>query len=393
MKKIMYLFALLSAMTLVSCEKSSGGGGGGGGGGTSGGGGSTTVAGSRPDTDKTQLWMAGESGTDSLGYINANGKMVIPAVYSAVYNFSSGVAMVDKDGEMFFIDQNGKTLGTLPANVKPNSYYFYYNRLPFTDTDTKKAGQLDLQYNVAVPAEYYKIGHSGDNGYSWCTVSGGLLGFVDQDGKQVIPEQYLICYTFYDGVTCVAFKQNSDTLWTVIDETGKNLFDPQPKRLYCMGKGLFGYKEGSLWGLMDKNGNVLTEAVYSTLWEFGDDVARVMQNDKYGFVNTRGEEIIPPIYGRSLDFNSGYCWVSKSDDDPWELINKKGETQLTLPSGTRALQIRNGLSLVTKWVDPSIGLLSYSYIDTKGNTIYEWTMTSSSSAPMRKSLELETPNN
>ncbi len=44
------------------------------------------------------------------GYIDINGKIVIPLVYDAAYGFSGGKAMVVKDGKMYIIDKQGNII-------------------------------------------------------------------------------------------------------------------------------------------------------------------------------------------------------------------------------------------------------------------------------------------
>ena len=396
MKRILYVLALLSATVLVSCEKSSGGGGGGGGGGGTSGGGSSsaTVSGSTPDDDPTPRWWVGlPSGEDIYGYMDATGKMVIPAVYSEVHKFSSGVALVVQNGAVQCIDKDGKSIGNYPT-VQSQDTYFYYDRLRVVDANTNLFGMLDKNFNMVVPAKYTDLGHCGDNGYSWCSTDGNLFGFVDKDGKEVIPAQYVFCYTFSGGANCVGVAQsNGDTLYGVIDGAGKYLLEPQAMYLENLNDGFFSYWVNGYCGLMDKNGNRLTEAVYTYLWEFYDGMACFEKDGKLGFVNKQGTELVPAVYYDARDYESGYCWVNKSDDDPWELIDKKGNVVYALPKAHQYPdRSQNGLTQVLlSWTDDSKTALNLEYIDFKGNVIYSWVEPySASSAPMRKMLNKAT---
>lgn len=392
MKRILYVLALLSATILVSCEKSSGGGvggGGGGGGGTSGGG--TTVAGSRPETDQTPRWWAGVSNSDLYGYIDASGKMVIEPQYISVYLFSSGVACVaKKDGVKFYIDKDGNSLGTLPSNFSFESDHFYYNRVIFENTSNNRYGKLDLSLNVAVPEKYTNIGISGDNGYSWCTTDGNLYGYVDQEGKEVIPMQYVFCSTFFSGVTSVGVEQNGDTMYAIIDEKGDYIVAPQAVVLDYLTDGVFAYNVNGYYGLWDKKGNKLTEASYEYFWDYRDGLACFQKNNKYGFVNTKGEEIIPAMYYNCTDFSGGYCWVQEEAGEPWMLIDTKGKVVHALSASEYFYQFRNGVSLIYEWLDASANLIEYRYIDAKGKVIYKWTTVYTSSSAPKRMLQHET---
>jgi len=48
--------------------------------------------------------------SDKWGYIDINGKEVIPCIYESAENFSNGKASVTKDGVSFCIDKTGKTV-------------------------------------------------------------------------------------------------------------------------------------------------------------------------------------------------------------------------------------------------------------------------------------------
>ena len=73
-----------------------------------------------PTGDTTKLWIAGEDDSNLLGYINGSGKMVIPANYQTAYNFSCGWALVKEDGEVMYIDANGKPAKNLPEADWPS---------------------------------------------------------------------------------------------------------------------------------------------------------------------------------------------------------------------------------------------------------------------------------
>lgn len=378
---------------LISCEKSSGGGGGASDGGNSGGGGnSTIVSGSRPETDQTPRWCAGVTDAELYGYIDANGNMAISAEYVNTRNFSSEIAMVANDDRYLFVDKDGKEIsGNWPENIAYDNDC-RYDRLRYQDCDINKLGLVDKQFNVVIPAKYNFMGFCGDNGYCWFTTNDTLYGFVNRDGKEVIPAQFVECYTFYDGATCVGVAQNNgDTLYGIIDATGKYLMEPQPMYLVSLCDGMFAYLENEYWGICDKRGNKLTEAIYQGIWDYVDGIAICQRDDKYGYVDKKGVEIIAPQYIYANNFSAGYTWVSKSNESWLEMINTKGETVYSLPTEYGLFSsVRNGLSLVIKWSDYSNKLMEFDYIDIQGNIVYSWVgkYEESSSAPIRKGLNL-----
>ena len=388
MKRILYVLALLSATILVSCEKSSGGGGGGGGGGTSGGGGGTvTVSGSEPYLDQTPRYLI-ENSEGKYGFIDAKGNVIIPTEYDDAYPFSSGMAQLKKDGVWSFVDQDGKVIGQQPDNLGFDNYV-YYNRLRVIDNATALMGSLDQNLEAVVPVKYKGFGLAGRNGYAWFSNDGAKWGYVNLKGEEVIPAQFDNVYMFYGSATVVqVYQENGDTYCGIIDGTGKYLVEPQAKPIFPLGEDVFAYYDGLHYGVWDKNGNELAPAVYDDFWDFFDGLACFEKDGAYGFMNTKAQEVIPASYYNCLDFRGGYNWVQNVEDGDWDLIDTTGKVLYTLTTDEEIAedQFRCGLTLLTKWVDYSARLATYRYIDTKGNTIYTWTIVlpdTSSSAPKR----------
>ena len=387
MKRILYVLALLSATVLVSCEKSSGGGGGGGGASGDGGGGSVTVEGSEPFTDKTPLWITKDD-NEQFGYMDAKGNIVISYAYSTAKNFSSGLATVKKNGLWYVIDKTGKEIGHIPSSMHAD-YYYYYNRLRYWDSDNGLYGLFDENLNVAVRSEYAHLGVPGRNGLVLASKDGTKFGYIDRDGEEVIPEQYDYGYTFYGTATVVGV----DTLYGIIDETGKYLVEPQEKILFPRREDVFLFVDGKKVGLWDKNGKELAPAVYYDLRDFHDGLARFYKDDMFGFVNTKGVEVIPATFYFCYDFYGGYCWVQRVKDGDWELIDKTGKVVYTLTTGEGIVEswLRNELTLVGKWEDYSNLLYRFRYIDTQGNELATWTeyFPDSTSAPAPRRMDVE----
>lgn len=55
-----------------------------------------------------------------FGYLNSQGKEILQAVYTQATDFYQGAAMVEKDGNVYLIDTNGKILKTMPSNPEGN---------------------------------------------------------------------------------------------------------------------------------------------------------------------------------------------------------------------------------------------------------------------------------
>ena len=331
------------------------------------------------ETNKDKRWWAGEDGSTLYGYIDENGKMVISPNYSRVWEFSCGWAKVKEDGEEQFIDKDGKSVIPDPF---PDDYYFFFNRIRFKEDG--KYGMYDENFKVVIPAEYKYLGSCTEDGLILFSED-GEYGYLDKDGKVVIQEQFYDASSFAGGIAVVLEKKGDEYRYGIIDKKGNLLVDFQKKSLKNLGEGRVSFYNSSTgkYGMMDKNGNEIVSAKYDDSWPFTCGLANVVKNGKWGYINTKGEEVIPCRYHDAGYFYDDVADVQKSEDSRWEIIDKKGESLITLKENEiMADFFINGLGLVCK-SDYS----QYRYVNKKGETVYKWEPGSSSMPEKRLSPE------
>lgn len=336
-----------------------------------------------PTGDTTKLWVAGEDDSNLLGYINGSGKMVIPANYQTAYGFSCGWALVKEDGEYMYIDANGKPAKNMP---EADGYYnyFYYNLVTFKIDGL--LGKWDTNFKEVVPAEYKSLGMNTDAGLMWFSEDGKELGFLNEQGKQVIEPQFSFCSSFEDGICVVGVNKTVDSQterrYGVIDTKGEYLISPQKKELENMGEGRIAFYNSTTkkWGIWDKNGNEILPATYDDISAYSCGLALVEKNSKYGYIDKNGNEVIAPRYAGAMDFVENMAWIQKSSDSRVELIDKNGEQIMRLkeeeyPQGT----FHNGLCPIYNEEDQECR-----YIDKNGNVVYAWESKNGLAAPARR---------
>ena len=339
-----------------------------------------------PTGDTTKLWIAGEDDSDLLGYIDANGKMVIPANYERAYGFSCGWALVREDGETTYIDKNGKS-GKVP-DADTYYTYFYHNLVSFKEGDL--LGKWDTNFKEVIPADYKALGPNTDAGLFWYTEDGTNYGFLNEQGKAVLNAddyEFSYCGSFDDGICVVGIDKKTDDgterRYGVIDKTGEYTISPQKSGIFNMGEGRVAFFKSSTskYGIWDKNGEEVISATYDDLDAFSCGLAMVVKNDKYGFIDKNGNEVISPRYHSASGFYDNVAWVMKSSDSRIELIDKNGEQILRLKEEEHPEDMfHNGLCLIY-----NNDTKEYRYIDKDYNVVYKWE-DKSVSAPARKSL-------
>lgn len=331
-----------------------------------------------PQGDTTQLWPAGKSGSEQVGYINKSGDFKIDPKFDNCTSFSCGYALAEKDDDIMFIDKSGKKVKSVDASDLYDDY-FYYNLIRFQDGDYK--GMWDTKFNVAIPADYKYLAQATKDGLIACSEDNKEYKYIDTKGKTVITGDFVSAFPFVDGMAVVAEKNNDNYRYGVIDKKGKYIIEPQKNGLQSIGEGLLGMMKSSSSKvvLIDKNMNEIGSSYdfpsmsYSPVFSCG--LIRVYKSEKgYGFINKKGDEIVPCKYYSAYDYTDDVTFVKKESDSNWEAIDKTGETMFKLKEGDTPNGFHNGLALIAHYELDGYNLVyTFRYVDKTGETVYKWT--------------------
>lgn len=211
---------------------------------------------------------------DLWGFIDREGKEVIPCVYYYVNNFSDGLASVCKtDDTQLFIDREGNEVFNQTYVYSP--YSFNEGRLPYGVANETVDGEIDFAHF-------------------------GYQGFLDKTGKEVIPaDKYDLL--IFEGPVYSAFSEgmcnmHKDDATVYIDLDGKELFT------YHGNSGEFHEGLAYAWdgngkcGFIDTTGKVVIGCQYDGVSDFSEGLAWVEKDDKCGYIDRTGKVVIPLEY-------------------------------------------------------------------------------------------------
>lgn len=157
--------------------------------------------------------LVGDYEDGAFGYIDTTGELVIEAKFKGAGIFSEGVAIARDDKGLGVIDKQGKYIlrlksvdedaliegfseGLAAVALKwKESYGFYY-------------GFIDHQGKVIIPAKYHNARNFSE-GLAAVRVYGsggkrfGLFGFIDKSDHLVIPPIYKRAKSFHQGLAAV----------------------------------------------------------------------------------------------------------------------------------------------------------------------------------------------
>ena len=209
------------------------------------------------------------------GYYNSyTGKIVIPAQYRRAWVFSEGLAAVQKNGMIGFINRKGEVVIPFryPYHGNPLSSFVFENGHCIVADTTGKCGIINRKGEWIIQPKYDNI-----DAYEEYVIasSAGVR-------KQLTYEEKTINPFVVDNIKALTYTEkeryeNKDGEIVYLDIEVKT--------------GLFSYSVGGRCGLMDANCRRLTDPLYSRIIAVDKNMYRALLLDSYSEVilNGRGE--------------------------------------------------------------------------------------------------------
>lgn len=209
------------------------------------------------------------------GYYNMyTGEIAIPAQYRRAWIFEEGLAAVQKNGNIGFINHKGETVidFKFPFHGNPLSNFVFDDGHCVVADTTGKCGVIDRRGIWLIHPEYDNI--SAYKEYAIVTKA-GVTKQVSYDGRVI--NSFVL-----DDIKELVYKE-------------KERFENREGELEYVEvrvkTGLFAYCVGGRYGMMDKNCHRLTEPLYKSITAVSDNMFRATLLDNYSEVilNAKGE--------------------------------------------------------------------------------------------------------
>ena len=240
-----------------------------------------------------------EAGTGKYGYIDMQGRTIIPLCFLGATHFSKGIASVWLDKKTpfpAFIDKRGNIL------FNNNQYDLLYIWGGFYDDP-----------DLALVKAYNK--RTGNK----------EMGYIDRQGNFRKPgvNHYFCNSAFSDGL---AFASSDDC-----DGNGfyfdKNMNIVYKRRLrfytrFSEGKAAVIDYNTRESGYIDKSGTMIFKFKFDRAAPFSDGMAAFELNKKIGYIDSTGDIVIPPQFDSARHFSEGFAAICKAGK--WNYIDKSG---------------------------------------------------------------------
>ncbi|HHG83920.1 MAG TPA: WG repeat-containing protein [Bacteroidetes bacterium] len=279
----------------------------------------------------------------AYGVIDKRGREIIPIRFTKISRSACGVFTVQTPDGFILVKNDGKRVNNI---VYPGmfSYTCSEGRIPVMENE--KIGFLDKNGRKVIPSTYdavYKFQH-GVAPVRKGSRTKGKWGVIDRAGNVVAPFEFGAIFPFVNGLG-VAMRpdSNGNAQWGVIDTLGREII---PFRFGGISGTFSGeyvacqqhdaialYKEGleedyNTWFIYDRQGKQTGRSVYELWDDFSEGLIVVQMGNKYGFANAQGQVVIPAEYDWACGFQQGLAWVKK--DSLCGFINRAGKVVIPI---------------------------------------------------------------
>jgi hypothetical protein len=201
------------------------------------------------------------------------------------------------------------------------------DRYPFVRDG--KLGFIDYQGREVIPPRFSNAGDMAhfDNGLAPVFEANRGSGYIDPAGKFVIGPTEIWGWgrPFHEGIAGVLIwnKQKNGAGW--IDRTGKIIFSGMGSEGTFFSSGLMSMPgPNGKWGFVDKHFQFVIQPQFDWVYEFSEGRAEVTINHKSGFINTSGKIVVPPKYDMAWGFQNGLARVRR-DIEVGTMMTMEGE--------------------------------------------------------------------
>ncbi len=220
---------------------------------------------------------------DKYGYVDTSGHELCPFIYDDILIFDKGIGGVSLNNKWALMNIDGVLL---------------------TAMKYEQVGDILLG---TVVEDRIRVSQNG----KW--------GFLDKNGKEVIPLIYDEACSFMEELSLV--KKSGKCGF--IDIMGNIVISLEYEDASPFSEGLAAAKKKGKVGFIDKNNKTIIPFEFDDTGNFYDGLAYVRKNGKFGFVDKKGVVVIPLIYDMAEGFFDDSCLVTI--DGRCFYIDRKGD--------------------------------------------------------------------
>jgi len=230
------------------------------------------------------------------GLINSKGETLIPMIYNDMFSVGNDLFAVQIKNKWGFIDKNGKIVIPVKFQNVYNSLFTEFGVNAFKASNLasvqikKKWGFIDKKGKLIITAIFDEAHNFTNNGLALVKIK-GKYGFINEIGNIVIPAIFDMAYDFSESGLAVINIKNKDGF---IDKTGKIVIPTTFDEAHGFtSNGLSAVKIKDKYGFIDKTGKIVIPTTFDMANSFDKYGLAVVEKNGIEFsIKENGEKYI-----------------------------------------------------------------------------------------------------
>lgn len=250
----------------------------------------------------------------NVDFINTSGRVLFN---SNVMDFGIGNSeiWVSKPNQALqLLKKNGEEIFTAPKDMI--SVFPYQNGLAaaeFWDSDYEEMlwGFINQSGQIVINPQFRRLESNSYFNDGSCPVRNedGNYGFIDIEGRLIIPYQFDYCEPFYDDRAIFGKRTKRSLKFGLINEDGLYVISPNYYDIHRDGD-IYMVQDDNGWGWIDGDGNVLIAPQFNEALPFNNSkYAPVQMGEDFGFIDKKGRIVVNPQYEFATSFYQGKAFV------------------------------------------------------------------------------------
>ncbi|MFL5731246.1 MAG: WG repeat-containing protein, partial [Cytophagaceae bacterium] len=297
------------------------------------------------------------SGQTQIGFINKGGKLVVPAQFDGLGDFSQGYYEVRKNGKYGLINAAGQTVEDYQykgLKFQDNEHILatHFISWQIKDNFNKVIEKVEADSIVAISDSAYKIFLNGQifplrqqkkrpasaalaeelskkESFPYTTwFYKGKIAYENLECNLVVPPVYdSVKYVPEERIFMVYWKDKIGIL--EYDGTEIMPLTNKYKKIYSFVNGRARMLRDGRYGFIDRYANVRVAPQYENVQDFSEGYAAVFLAGKWGFVDQNEKLVVQPFYSEVKPFTFGTARVKEKNR--WSFVNPSGEKITSTP--------------------------------------------------------------
>lgn len=238
-----------------------------------------------------------------FGFKDAQGNIIVQPKYDYASKYENGLVYVNIDNKYGYVNRQGKEV--IPVIYKQVSYTTKNGGMIWVHINDRY-GFVDSTNKEIIPIKYQWLDSEFKSGMAKAKLN-GKYGTIDMQGKEVIPTMYDNIESITKNGEIVSFIVQKDSKYMLIDKSNKSLIDIKSDWIKSESEVFWiVVKSNGKYGAFDYWGKKILELEYD--WIDSDLLTRrafVKKNGKWMLMDTEGNKLTEAIYDEMKDKSSG----------------------------------------------------------------------------------------